>query len=215
VGGYADAAGFVLAKTFTGHITGNLVLAAVSAAARDWRTTLARVSAVAAFLAGIVLSVVLARLLPARQSSSLVPAALALEALLVIAAYLALTAQPRTGTEILVLCMALALGLQNGTFRREGGISVHTTYLTGMVTSLLVAEAERLDFLASQQASPPSPYPAGRTLWLIWVVFFCGALAGAAMVYLFNAPGILGALVILLVLLAVSSIAARPSRLAR
>ena len=29
VGGYGDAASFVLAKTFTGHVTGNLVLAAI------------------------------------------------------------------------------------------------------------------------------------------------------------------------------------------
>jgi uncharacterized membrane protein YoaK (UPF0700 family) len=29
VGGYGDAAGFILAKTFTGHVTGSLVLAAI------------------------------------------------------------------------------------------------------------------------------------------------------------------------------------------
>ena len=34
VGGYGDAASFVLAKTFTGHVTGNLVLAAIAVAAR-------------------------------------------------------------------------------------------------------------------------------------------------------------------------------------
>jgi hypothetical protein len=32
VGGYGDAASFVLAKTFTGHVTGNLVLAAIAGA---------------------------------------------------------------------------------------------------------------------------------------------------------------------------------------
>jgi uncharacterized membrane protein YoaK (UPF0700 family) len=40
VGGYGDAASFVLAKTFTGHVTGNLVLAAIAVAAHDWRATL-------------------------------------------------------------------------------------------------------------------------------------------------------------------------------
>jgi uncharacterized membrane protein YoaK (UPF0700 family) len=29
IGGYGDAASFVLAKTFTGHVTGNLVLGAI------------------------------------------------------------------------------------------------------------------------------------------------------------------------------------------
>jgi hypothetical protein len=35
VGGYGDAASFVLAKTFTGHVTGNLVLAAIAVAAHE------------------------------------------------------------------------------------------------------------------------------------------------------------------------------------
>lgn len=35
IGGYGDAAGFVLARTFTGHVTGNLVLGAIAVAAQD------------------------------------------------------------------------------------------------------------------------------------------------------------------------------------
>jgi len=44
-------------------------------------------------------------------------------------------------------------GLQNGAFRRVGGISVHTTYLTGMITSLIASEAEKY-------ASEPPPVKA-------------------------------------------------------
>ena len=33
VGGYGDAAGFVLAGSFTGHATGNIVLGAIAVAA--------------------------------------------------------------------------------------------------------------------------------------------------------------------------------------
>ncbi len=36
VGGYADASSYLLARTFTGHLTGNCVLAAVSAAGKEW-----------------------------------------------------------------------------------------------------------------------------------------------------------------------------------
>ncbi len=45
VGGYVDAASFVLAKTFTGHVTGNLVLGAIALAAHDWRASLGHLSA--------------------------------------------------------------------------------------------------------------------------------------------------------------------------
>ena len=35
VGGYADASSYLLAQTFTGHITGNSILAAVSLVNRE------------------------------------------------------------------------------------------------------------------------------------------------------------------------------------
>ena len=54
VGGYGDAASFVLAKTFTGHVTGNLVLAAIAVAAHDWRAMLGHLSAIVTFLIGRV-----------------------------------------------------------------------------------------------------------------------------------------------------------------
>jgi uncharacterized membrane protein YoaK (UPF0700 family) len=68
VGGYGDAAGFVLAKKFTGHVTGNLVLGAIAVAAHDWRAMLRHLSAIVTFLIGVVLSVVLAQPLRAWPS---------------------------------------------------------------------------------------------------------------------------------------------------
>lgn len=73
VGGYGDAASFVLAKTFTGHVTGNLVLGAIAVAAHDWRATLGRLSAIVTFLVGVVLSLVIARFLKAWPSLTLLP----------------------------------------------------------------------------------------------------------------------------------------------
>jgi uncharacterized membrane protein YoaK (UPF0700 family) len=61
VGGYGDAAGFVLAKTFTGHVTGNLVLEAIAATAHDWRAMVGHLSAIVTFLIGVVLSVLILR----------------------------------------------------------------------------------------------------------------------------------------------------------
>jgi len=53
VGGYGDAASFILAKTFTGHVTGNLVLAAIAIAAHEWRAAVGHVLAIVTFLTGI------------------------------------------------------------------------------------------------------------------------------------------------------------------
>jgi len=200
VGGYVDAAGFVLAKTFTGHVTGNLVLAAIAIVAHDWRLTFAHFSAVTCFLAGIPLSVLIARLPAAWPPSPLLTTVGGIEVLLIIAAYVAVASRTTAGVEILVICLSLALGLQNGAFRRTGGISVHTNYLTGMITGLIASELE----IASQV--PPDRTialdPKSGLLFGIWALFVLGAVMGAAATFQFRALGILGAALILLVIIA-------------
>jgi uncharacterized membrane protein YoaK (UPF0700 family) len=140
VGGYCDAASFVLAKTFTGHVTGNLVLAAIAVAAHDWRAVLEHLSAIITFLMGISLSVLIVRPLKAWPS---LPIIMGIEVILIVTASLALASHMAHGVEIFVIFVSLALGLQNGAFRRAGGVNVHTTYLTGMITSLISMETEK------------------------------------------------------------------------
>jgi uncharacterized membrane protein YoaK (UPF0700 family) len=206
IGGFGDAAGFVLARTFTGHVTGNLVLAAVSVAALDWVTTLIRLSAVLSFLAGIFLSVLSVRLAAARQWPPLA-AAFVGELVLIAAGSLPLLSHTATGTEIFVLCLSLALGLQNGAFRRIGGVSVHTTYLTGMLTGLLITETERL--FRQPRSAPSMGTPGIRLVRGIWLSFFVGAATGAALVLRFGEAGML-AIVLLLGVLLVRTLQSRP-----
>jgi uncharacterized membrane protein YoaK (UPF0700 family) len=199
VGGYGDAASFVLAKTFTGHVTGNLVLAAIAVAAQDWRAMLGHLSAIVTFLIGVFVSVLIVRPLKAWSSWPLLPAIMGIEIILILAASLALASGVAHAVEIFVIFVSLALGLQNGAFRRAGGISVHTTYLTGMITSLISTEAERY---ASQVVPPPvsAHDPKIGLLCGIWIAFVLGAGTGAAMVLHFGAVGMLGAAVPLILL---------------
>jgi len=115
------------------------------------------------------------------------------------------------GIEIFVLCLSLALGLQNGAFRRAGGISVHTTYLTGMITGLMVTEAENL---FSTARTPAAHNMKVGLLRGIWVCFFLGAATGAALVFHFKEVGMLGLALVLLILTVRNSISAQPARLA-
>lgn len=196
IGGYGDAASFVLAKTFTGHVTGNLVLAAIAVAAHDWRATLGPLSAIVTFLIGIFLSVLIVRRL--RWSSwPLLPTIMGIEVILIVAGAFALSSSLAHGVGIFVIFLSLALGLQNGAFRRVGGISVHTTYLTGMITRLISTEAE-------PYASEEFPHdarahdPKIELLCGIWIAFVLGAGTGAAMGLHFKALGILGAALLLI-----------------
>jgi uncharacterized membrane protein YoaK (UPF0700 family) len=88
--------------------------------------------------------------------------------------------------------VSLALGLQNGAFRCVGGVSVHTTYLTGMITSLISSETEKY---TSEVLPPPARAadPKIGVLCRISIAFVLGAGTGAAMVLHFRALGILGA----------------------
>jgi uncharacterized membrane protein YoaK (UPF0700 family) len=197
VGGYGDAASFVLAKTFTGHVTGNLVLAAIAVAALDWRAALEHLSAIVTFLIGISLSVLIMRPLKAWPSWPLLPTIMGIEVILIVAASLVLASDMAHGVEIFVIFVCLALGLQNGAFRRVGGISVHTTYLTGMITGLISAETEKF---ASEVVPPAAraPDPKMGLLYGIWIAFVLGAGTGAAMVLHFRVFGMLGAALILI-----------------
>ncbi len=200
VGGYGDAASFVLAKTFTGHLTGNLVLAAIAVATHDWRAALEHLSAIITFLIGILLSVLIVRPLKARPSWPLLPTIIEIEVILIVAASLALASDMAHGVEIFVIFVSLALGLQNGAFRRVGGISVHTTYLTGMITSLITTETEKYASEVVPSAAI-SPDPETGLLCGIWIAFVLGAGTGAAMVLHFKALGMLGAAVLLILLI--------------
>jgi uncharacterized membrane protein YoaK (UPF0700 family) len=196
VGGYGDAASFVLTKTFTGHVTGNLVLEAIAVAAHDWRAALGRLSAIVTFLIGTGLSVLIVRPLRAWPSLRLLPYIITTEAILITAASLALASNMAHGVEMFVSLVSLALGLQNGTLRRAGVTSVHTTYLTGTITSLISKETERY-VSEAPQPSAVAAYSNMGQLGGIGIAFVLGAGAGAAMVLRFKALGMLGATVLL------------------
>jgi uncharacterized membrane protein YoaK (UPF0700 family) len=205
VGGYGDAASFVLVKTFTGHVTGNFVLGAISVAAGDGRATFGHLSAIIAFLTGIALSVLIARPLRRWPSWPLLSSVMGIEVILIATACLAFASSFPARTEVFVVCVALALGLQNGAFRRAGGTSVHTTYLTGMVTSFITKEMENY---ASQVVPEPvrAPDPKFTLFYAIWAAFVLGAGIGAGMVFHFKGFGMLGAAVVLITLILFNSV---------
>jgi uncharacterized membrane protein YoaK (UPF0700 family) len=194
VGGYGDAVSVILAKTFTGHVTGSLVLGAIAIAAHEWSALVVHLSAVLFFLAGVISSVLIERALVAWPSLKSLPTVLGIEVILTMTAYLAFASRAAPRVEIFVVCVSLALGMQNGAFQRTGGISVHTTYLTGMITSLMTAEAKRSQVMSTRD-------PKLNLLYGIWLAFFVGAAVGATMAFQFKETGILGATFLLLITL--------------
>jgi uncharacterized membrane protein YoaK (UPF0700 family) len=210
VGGYADASSFLLAHTFTGHLTGNCVLAAVSVASKDWHLTFDRILAVVAFLAGVILSLILTRFVPGRLRQYSLARAMLIEVLLFLAASVIIG--NRAAAESFIACMCLALGIQNGTLHKTKGISVHSTYMTGMVTTLMQKAFDRYPAKRSS-AAETSIDSARLTIQIIasmWMAFIFGALSGAVIVSCFHSIGLVG-IVLPLIGLIVAEIKNKPS----
>jgi uncharacterized membrane protein YoaK (UPF0700 family) len=201
VGGYADASSYLLARTFTGHLTGNCVLAAVSAASKEWYLTLDRLLAVIVFLAGILVSLILNRFVPVRLRQYSLAIAMFIEGLLIVSASLFLI--NRANDELFIVCMCLALGIQNGALDKTNGISVHSTYMTGMVTTLMQKSFDHLSSRRSlnEDSSGHSARLNIQVLAPMWISFIFGALTGAVIVSSFHSIGLLGIVVPLVLLI--------------
>jgi uncharacterized membrane protein YoaK (UPF0700 family) len=200
VGGYADSSSYLLAQTFTGHLTGNCVLAAVSVASKDWQLTLDRLLAVIVFLSGILVSMILNRFAPVWRRPSSLSIAIFIELLLVLGAFIFLNS--KATHQLFIVCMCLALGIQNGALHKTKGISVHSTYMTGMVTTLL---QKGFDYFApevrpKEDSSRDPARLAIQVLAAMWMSFIFGAVTGAVIVSSFHSIGLFGIVLPLFVL---------------
>jgi hypothetical protein len=125
---------------------------------------LGHLSAIVTFLIGIFVSVLIVRPLKAWPSWPLLRTIKGMEVILIVAASLALAAGVAHGVEIFVLFVSLALGLQNGAFRRAGGISVHTTSTVLPNGRTVGSYVSQLSNSLNQQGQvPPVPTPYGPT----------------------------------------------------
>src|SRR6266446_10410264 len=201
VGGYADASSYLLVRTFTGHLTGNCVLGAVSVASKEWYLTLDRLLAVIVFLAGILVSLILNRFVPVRLRQYSLAIAMFIEVLLIVSASLFLI--NRANDELFIVCMCLALGIQNGALDKTNGISVHSTYMTGMVTTLMQKSFNHLSArrTLNEDFSRDSTRLTIQVLAPVWISFIFGALIGAVSVSSFHSIGLLGIVVPLVLLI--------------
>ncbi len=185
VGGYADAGSFLLVSSFTGHVTGNTVLAMIGVATGTWRQAGLCLLAVVGFAAGTA----------AGSRNVRLTVALGAEILLAAAGLAALATARAGGDLVFITCLCLALGLQNGTLRTVEGVGVHTTYVTGMSTNLIAS-------LVAPSARARDGAPLARAI----VAFVVGALTGAALTARFGVSGFGGIVVPMAVALLVAAL---------
>jgi uncharacterized membrane protein YoaK (UPF0700 family) len=98
--------------------------------------------------------------------------------------------------------MCLALGIQNDALRKTRLISIHSTYMTGLVTTLVQKSVGSWlsDHRVESKSSNDSTNTAIHVLAPMWITFIAGAVVGALVVARFRAVGILGIALLLIFL---------------
>ncbi|ELD0539734.1 DUF1275 domain-containing protein [Escherichia coli] len=186
-GGYCDAGTFVLMGVFSSHITGNSVLAMVYMVEGNWIMSVYCSVSLSGFLSGTALGCLLQLYYQTDKKYLLIKLLLFLQTILVITGGILWI----TGycTWFIVL-LALSMGLQNGVIMYLRNIKIHSTYISGMSTTLL----------NSLLRKPPKKERILRRILLIEIFcFITGALLGGILTYHFSVTGIFLSLPLLLV----------------
>jgi len=162
--GFVDALGFVgLGGFFVSFMSGNTTRLGVALGNAAWPAALRGGALILTFLIGVMGGTLLAHALPRWRKPAILAA---VTAILTIAAL-----AHRLGHDPLALfLLAAAMGVENGTFQRDGEVSIGLTYMTG--TLVRFAQRAALALIGGE-----------RWAWaphlMLWLGFLAGVAAGA------------------------------------
>lgn len=173
-----DAATYLgLGQVFTANMTGNSVLLAIAVAKGSGGAAARSGAALAGFGAGVALGALTrgpdeSERWPAGVAAPLVLEVLALAALAV--GWALSGAHPADAALYgLIVASGIAMGLQSATTRAAPIRGISTTYMTGTVTRAVEAAVSRL------RRRDGGREEAAEFRGGTWIVYICGALAGA------------------------------------
>jgi uncharacterized membrane protein YoaK (UPF0700 family) len=201
VAGCIDAIGYmILVKLFTAHMSGNSAAAAVYTGEGNMTKAFHRVFPIPVFVLGVAIGAALSEALARSGLRRIFTVAVTLEAVLLLVFLLwggpalkdgTIPEEPAWRFYLLVALPTLAMGIQNATLRRVGGVTVRTTYISGMLTNVAEQTVQYLFWLRDHWAeyrgrrmallrlSTRQPSFAHVRLQLsIWFAFVAGAIAG-------------------------------------
>ena len=184
VAGFLDAVGFLaLLRVFVAHMTGTTVVLGIGLGQGQWDTLLSSGLAIPFFLGGVVAGLEIDRRVERRGGNRPLAFQLGAEAiLLTIFTVLGVTVfreePPETATAgyiVLLFLATSAMGIQTASLRKVGVLSVHTTFLTGMMTKAV----EVADKFITQPKRRRKRRRTVLFLASVWALYLMGATAGA------------------------------------
>jgi uncharacterized membrane protein YoaK (UPF0700 family) len=194
VAGGVDAIGYLtLAHIFTAHMSGNSVAFGAALGEARWDTVVERGAPIALFAVGIAAGTIVGEASDARGARHPAVPVFGVEVVL-LGAFWALGSGLLRDGEIatdaawqfygLVALLTLAMGLQSATLRHVGSHTAHTTYVSGILTSLAEAVAQaafRPRARPEPSDSDNAPAHRIRLYGSIWGGYLIGAILGGAL----------------------------------
>ncbi len=190
--GFVDIVGFLaIYRLFTAHMTGTTVRIAEQFVHRNWHEAALASSIVAAFFLGSILGRILIEIGSRVGLRRIGSVTLAIEAALLAGSIRSGTVAPSPAAIYVELAMlASAMGLQTATLTGIGPLTIHTTFVTGMLNKLAQLVARIL--LTAYDLSRRSISSSGnehrrkrqdssreaRFIFAIWVLYLAGAGCG-------------------------------------
>ncbi len=213
--GYVDIVGFIrVARTFTAHMTGNTVHLAHRLTGADWYRADLSLAALAAFIVGSIVGRCIIEAGARHGFRRVASLALALECVLIaIPIGVSWSTVPGNSMIEIIIALAAAMGVQTATLTRVGPLTIHTTFVTGMLNKLaqLVSHAFFLTydtFIARRPRRSETRHTVHEALYIfsIWVMYFCGGVIGAILAGRTGLRSLLLPLAILVVAIAVDQL---------
>jgi len=184
VAGFLDAVGFLaLLRVFVAHMTGTTVVLGIGLGRGDWSVLLSSGMAIPFFLIGVVAGLEINRRcvqwgIRRPLAYQLGAEVVLLSAFTVLGVAVYQDQAPKTATVgylVLLFLATSAMGIQTASLRKIGALSVHTTFITGM----LAKAVEAADKLVTDPERRQERRRTVAFLASVWVIYLGGAAAGA------------------------------------
>ncbi|GAB1362001.1 YoaK family protein [Rhodobacter sp.] len=175
IAGALNAAGFLVAGSFTANMTGNVSAFADYLAWGAWVMALSFAGLLVAFICGAGLAALAIQTGERRQLRSVYALAITAEAVLLLLLGAAFAIWPQMQETLLVIGLSFVMGLQNAVTTMISRARVRTTHVSGMATDVGI----ELAALAGGEKLRSAALPQLRLHGLTLSAFAAGGVVGA------------------------------------
>lgn len=195
VAGLVDIVGYLaIYHIFTAHLSGTTVQLGRDLIAHNWAAAAIAGSVVASFFVGSIVGRAMIEAGARRHFRRVASVNLAAQAALLVL-FIQLAKDPTLSRHPQQICLLLALlgaamGLQTATLTRIGALTIHTTFITGMINKLAQVVSHILfhtyDLLRATQTDQKNHYRGLRReslrqasfFFFVWLIYLAGAASG-------------------------------------